>query len=913
MAQPRGGGKSLQQAYRPNMSVIEALSEEEMYLACILQDLSGIDILEFIREDEQNDHGRWRAWPFQWSWLRCQDPLQLSACGRSVGKTLSIQARSWAFMFNFPGQEMVIVGPQLVHLEPLSSAIESSLYEYRITRDFIVEGRSGVTHRPFQLNFKHGGRIIGRLPQSDGKGLKGCLHENTPILTSDGIKMVQDVGPGDEVLSHSGKWVKVLQNVRDVNDSYEVRGQGSMPMVVSCDHRFYGAENLSDEKHARSFSHMAWHDTELLLEHQVYWATPTEFPQLPVPDLEYQGTAKRLATDTKEFWWLVGRYLADGYLSMNKNNGKERRVCWIVDQHKVDSVAERIRAVGGHVHVQHRDHSSAPQITLASAPLHRWLLEHFGQHADGKTMPGWLFGMEEPYRQAVLDGYLAGDGYWSEDRQRWQCSTASKRLAVGLQLLAQSLGYSVNAGIIQPKPNGMTANPKPAHTLQIKKNGIAVKFENYLLGKVKQVTPVGKQPVYRVYVDHDDHSYLSGTIMSHNIHPLWLESDEYQDMTKDAHVELIETLKRGVEGAVWRAHGVSRGLRDHFWEMSQPYHDNPWTVHQYTGVHRPNWSPEERASKITIYGGSEEDEDFRRNVYGVHGNATHVLFPAGKLMSRVDDEESSPYNLEEFFSIELKDTMIEGDDILNFIDLNRAHLSDYKVFWIGQDVGLVNHPSEILVFGEFTPTKKDDYRIPGKMRPSVVPDRSVLKLLVRIHLLRIGYPDQARVLMHLIDFYNPRAYSLDKTGMGQPIYEDIQHRMGKKLDIIHGYGFSEKILVDFDQSLHVDPDHGDLEKDSGMKRNVLEYSTDVLRSLMDEGRIILPYDKKLLNEFMGQTFTYTKSTVDAYGKKRRFSQGSYHILDAARMAVLGWKQTPIEQFVKEKDNREPVADIFVSF
>ena len=67
-----------------------------------------------------------------------------------------------------------------------------------------------------------------------------------------------------------------------------------------------------------------------------------------------------------------------------------------------------------------------------------------------------------------------------------------------------------------------------------------------------------------------------------------------------------------------------------------------------------------------------------------------------------------------------------------------------------------------------------------------------------------------------------------------------------------------------------------------------------VRGLVDDKKLILPWDQELIGEFKGQTFTYTKSTMDMYGRRKTYSEGSFHSLDACRMAALAWKQALIE-------------------
>jgi hypothetical protein len=374
--------------------------------------------------------------------------------------------------------------------------------------------------------------------------------------------------------------------------------------------------------------------------------------------------------------------------------------------------------------------------------------------------------------------------------------------------------------------------------------------------------------------------------------------DEAQDYPKPGWTELTETLKRGHAGAVWRAHGVTRGVRDEFFKRTKPASN--WRVHRYTAMHRPDWTDTERQEKIKEYG-SKDAPDYRRNILGLHGDATNPLFVLHRLMQCVDQDETSRYNQLDYYYSRVNDEMLndqgEGADIVAFLDFPASHKSsEYLFHWIGMDVGYTNHPSEILVFGEIKPSKKG-----GEEQPSR------LKLLSRIHLERINHHDQVRAILWCLDYYRPKAFAMDKTGLGLPLFQDLQERSTLHAEVIKGYNFSSKILVDFDNTIEVDEDTGDLVKEAGIQRNVLEYAQDCLREMVDAERMILPWDEELIGQFEGGTYTSGKATSDQYGRRKIFSQGDDHALDAARMMALGFKQYHIEAFLKA-DQWEPVYD-----
>ena len=187
------------------MAVVADLTEEERYLFAILQDHSGIDQAEFSWVDETSPDFLFRCWDYQYAWYRDKSKFQIDQCGRAVGKSVGMQMRAWAFPFTNPGEEMLLTAPEMIHLDPVTKLVEDRLMSIRMSREFLkASGTSkGITHRPFEARFRNGSRIVGRIPQKDGKGVKGIvwatcshLHPKWPDLASTSLSV------GDHVLTH---------------------------------------------------------------------------------------------------------------------------------------------------------------------------------------------------------------------------------------------------------------------------------------------------------------------------------------------------------------------------------------------------------------------------------------------------------------------------------------------------------------------------------------------------------------------------------------------------------------------------------------------------------------------------------------------------------------------------------------
>jgi hypothetical protein len=320
--------------------------------------------------------------------------------------------------------------------------------------------------------------------------------------------------------------------------------------------------------------------------------------------------------------------------------------------------------------------------------------------------------------------------------------------------------------------------------------------------------------------------------------------------------------------------------------------------------HRPSWNDSERRAKIALYGGTEENPDYRRNIFGEHGDALNPLFVLARLMACVRIDESawaSHYNNDLYCQIRINDEMHRrsGLAIEAFLsDIPLTHLDEqYSSFWAGMDVGYTQDPSEILVWGLVSRKGKGD----------------LLRQLLRVQLRRISARDQADVVKAVFAFYGKRLkrFGMDKTGNGLPLFQNLRDDpAAKHLEIstrLAGYGFSEKLPVAFDDR---EPEGKETLEDMVIEKNIVDYASDELRKLVDSGTVELPFDQEQLKEFQGESVEVVKDMGSAAGIRRRYSTAGLHTLDAARMLIAAKQLQLIEATLAPKP-QTPVLDVFL--
>jgi len=327
-----------------------------------------------------------------------------------------------------------------------------------------------------------------------------CFARGTLVLAREGYKPIDDVTVGDEVLTHLGRWRRVTAVMsRRKAPLRRVRAQG-VDVVTTDEHPFWARERTIERNHTRSFDDPRWVTAgELTKDH---------FLAQVLPDVEQDRK-------TVEFWWLIGRYLADGWRARRKGRpGGWTVICCA--HAEADELRDRIAAAGFY------STSNATRTTvkfyITANSLHRFL-EPFGHLARGKTLPGFALSLSRAKTAALLDGYMSGDG--CAYRGGAKATTVSKRLAFSVALLAQRAGVVASVYRRTRTPDtividGRLVRQRPTWSITVPKHNRSGFVEGrYGWKPVEGSRWHGRGTVYNLSVDEDE-SYMADGAIVHN-------------------------------------------------------------------------------------------------------------------------------------------------------------------------------------------------------------------------------------------------------------------------------------------------------------------------------------------------------------------------------------------------------------
>lgn len=391
--------------------------------------------------------------------------------------------------------------------------------------DYVGEKRA---IRLGELNVLHGHeyRFMISNPVNPARGLflrckayALCFTAGTTVVCSTGVKNIEDIQRGDLVLTAEGNWKPVVSIKKHMADRTVIlKGQGHPGITTTPEHPFLTRTAKWRSNNTRDvFTLPEWTEARDALG--TFWASPTEFPEMEIPEVVAirKGCQQQEPVEmSKSLMRLVGRWLGDGWVSRN-----QVQICCAHNE------SGELRAIIEATGLRARDHVNRTScvFTICRIALSNWLNSHFGQGARAKTVPAWAFGMPSGYRRALLDGYLSADGHRPKRYgcAEWEARTASRKLAVGIKLLAQSLGYSTTLYLARrPRKaiiEGRTVNQTHSWIIkgirEFKRWSSGAVVDGHLVGRIKSVKRGKSTTVYNLTVA-DDSSYIADGLVVHN-------------------------------------------------------------------------------------------------------------------------------------------------------------------------------------------------------------------------------------------------------------------------------------------------------------------------------------------------------------------------------------------------------------
>ena len=290
-------------------------------------------------------------------------------------------------------------------------------------------------------------------------GYGWCISGSTRIITYDGLKQIQYIKPlEDFVLGKDGKWHRVLAVHRRKllpSERFILFKPSRGPAFwVTPSHQILTSEGWKRIEQVIPYKTGRRENTEILEP------TPYILEEKPPSKLDFRYKGYRSAiTCTKDFWRLIGFWLAEG--TLEKYTGLFAEPGYISLSQKDRQVLEKYLNIVKELDIDPDAKINGPQkngmyiLRFWHEGLWRWLHSNFiakreaRKTAREKTIPLWLAALPDPDFSSFFEGWYEGDGkHESDPKRRSPCiSTSSAHLAGRMYVVMRARGINCSLSI----------------------------------------------------------------------------------------------------------------------------------------------------------------------------------------------------------------------------------------------------------------------------------------------------------------------------------------------------------------------------------------------------------------------------------------------------------------------------------
>ena len=339
-----------------------------------------------------------------------------------------------------------------------------------------------------------------------------CFADGTLVTCDSGYKKIEDVCVGDKVKTASGSYCPVIKTHKTPRQRViRLSVSGAEDVIVTPNHPFLVREKtypLANNRGRREVSEPRWESASNLTKNHLV-AYRIDIPRLPEDFI------------TEEEAWAIGRWLADGSVDIKKSNP---RIFISSGLKKEEDTFEHLSRLPYEIH-KNRPHETAINFCFTSREFYS-LIASAGVGAGNKRVPPFVFDLPYKLQEAILDGYISGDGMI---RKRGKCTelqagTSSRELAYGISRLIRNV-HRVSANIsVRTAKNATIGNRViqanyPAYSVTAcltSKVTLGFADDEYVWQPVKAVKETEKtETVYNLSV-LGDNTYGANDIVVHN-------------------------------------------------------------------------------------------------------------------------------------------------------------------------------------------------------------------------------------------------------------------------------------------------------------------------------------------------------------------------------------------------------------
>lgn len=360
-----------------------------------------------------------------------------------------------------------------------------------------------------------------------------CFVEGTMVLTENGYFPIEKVTRGDKVLTHKNRYMKVLKSM--INETEKIVGfRSSVSETIYCtpEHPIYIRKhsrkwNNNRKSYDRTFESPTWEKASDISVGDYVGTAINQIEEIPEWDgyfyykNQYQSSLniKNELQDcfiSKDFWYLVGRYIGDGWLQMSDE--KSLIICCKDDE--ISDIITKLNNLNFHYSIIKE--STVIKIQIVKKELHLYL-RRFGHGASNKHLTKDILNLPVNLLKEFLNGYIDSDGSFTQGR--YKITSVSRRLVYEVGECISKVYHRPFSIYFNVRPRthlieGRVVNQKDTYQICWKpsndKQDKAFYEDGYIWSPITKIYKENtNELVYNLEVE-EDNSYMVQGVIVHN-------------------------------------------------------------------------------------------------------------------------------------------------------------------------------------------------------------------------------------------------------------------------------------------------------------------------------------------------------------------------------------------------------------
>jgi DNA polymerase III alpha subunit len=253
-----------------------------------------------------------------------------------------------------------------------------------------------------------------------------CFTGESLVLTKNGYKKIEDIKIGDYVLTHNNKYQQVAKTFcLQTDELIELKITGET-IKVTPNHPFYVRTRIGS--YPKTYSQPYWKKAKDLSKEDWIASPVNQESEIPVMvDVNKTHKGKVLDLSDKDSWWLIGRYMGDGWTESPRKEIHKIVICCSKNNNECQEIISRIPS---HIHYYIEEAETVYKIVIHNKSFFEYL-QQFGKYAYGKKITQDILNLPIDLLEEFIKGYLSADG--CKHGTEITFKTVSQELAYGLQ------------------------------------------------------------------------------------------------------------------------------------------------------------------------------------------------------------------------------------------------------------------------------------------------------------------------------------------------------------------------------------------------------------------------------------------------------------------------------------------------